>query len=54
MDEEKKELIEEEGDEDCKHLTDEEFKEFQEKERRTENRIKTIFSAIWDAINFFT
>ena len=55
MDSEKTELIpEEEEEETCKPLTDEEFKEFQEKEARTEKKIKGIISAIWAAVNFFT
>ena len=49
---EKKELTQEE--EDCKHLTDEEFKEFQKNEQRKEKKIKGIVSAIWEAIHFFT
>ncbi len=52
IDNENQELTEEE--EDCTPLTDEEFREFQKKEQRTEKRIKAFFSAIWDAINFFT
>ncbi len=55
MEDEKKETVpEEEEDGDCTPLTDEEFREFQEKEAKTEKRIKGIFSAIWDAIDFFT
>ena len=34
-------------------LTDEEFKEYQEKDARTTNRVLGIFSAIWDAITMF-
>ena len=53
MDTEKEEIIPEE-EEDCKPLTDEEFAEFQKKEKRTEKKIKLFFDAIWEAINFFT
>ena len=53
MDSDKKELNQEE-EEDCKPLTDEEFREYQKKEQRKEKKAKGIFSAIWDAINFFT
>ena len=52
MQEEKKEPTQEE--EDCKPLTDEEFKEFQKEEQRKEKKAKGIFSAIWEAINFFS
>ena len=41
-------------EEDCKPLTDEEFREFQEKDQRTTNKVKKLFSAIWEAVNFFT
>ena len=47
---EKKELpVEEE----CKPLTDEEFKEYQEKDARTTNKVLRFFKAIWEAVNFF-
>lgn len=39
---------------DCSPLTDEEFKAYQEKERKKEKKAKGVFSAIWDAINFFS
>ena len=52
MDNEKKEMTREE--EECRPLTDEEFKEYQEKEKRKEKKAGGILSAIWDAINFFT
>lgn len=39
---------------DCSPLTDEEFKAYQEKERKKEKKTKCVFSAIWDAINFFS
>ena len=40
-------------EETCKPLTDEEFKEYQEKDARTTKRVLGIFSAIWDAISLF-
>lgn len=52
MEDNKKETTQE--DEDCRPLTDEEFKEFQEKEKRTDKKIGGIISAIWHAIDFFT
>ena len=52
MDEEKKELTQEK--EDCNPLTDEEFKEYLKEEQRKEKKVKRIFSAIWEAINFFS
>ncbi len=52
MDNEKEDLTREE--EECRPLTDEEFKEYQEKERRKEKKTEVILSAIWDAISFFT
>ena len=51
MENEKKELIREE--EDPKPLTDEEFKEYQEKDARTTKKVLKFFKAIWEAINFF-
>jgi hypothetical protein len=47
--EKKKQLVEEE----CKPLTDEEFKEYQEKDARTTNKVLRFFKAIWEAVNFF-
>lgn len=52
MDENKNET--EQEDQDCKPLTDEEFKAFQEKEKRTEKKMGWIFSAIETFIDFFT
>ena len=49
----KEEIIPEE-EEDCKPLTDEEFAEYQKEEARKEKKVLRIFSAIWEAINFFT
>ena len=51
MENENRELNEEE--ETCKPLTDEEFKEYQEKDERTTKRVLGIFSAIWEAILLF-
>jgi len=48
---EKKDLL---GEEECKPLTDEEFKEYQEKDARTTNKVLRFFKAIWEAINFFS
>ena len=39
---------------DCKPLTDEEFKAYQEKDKRTTNKVLRFFKAIWEAINFFS
>ena len=52
MENEKKELTREE--EDAKPLTDEEFREYQEKDARTTKRVLRFFKAIWEAINFFS
>ena len=52
MDTEKKDTLQEE--EDCKPLTDEEYQEYLEKDKRTEKKVKGIFSAVWEAINFFS
>jgi hypothetical protein len=52
MDNEKKEPTQEE--EDCKPLTDEEFREYQEKDARTTNKVLKFLKAIWEAINFFS
>ena len=41
-------------EEECKPLTDEEFKEYQEKDARTTNKVLRFFKAIWEAINFFS
>ena len=38
---------------DCQLLTDEEFKAYQEKDKRTTNKVLKFFKAIWEAINFF-
>ena len=51
MENEKKTLIQEEKD--PKPLTDEEFKEYQEKDARTTKKVLRFFKAIWEAINFF-
>ena len=51
MENEEKELSLEE--ETCKPLTDEEFKEYQEKDARTTKRVLGIFSALWEAISLF-
>ena len=51
MENEEKELSLEE--ETCKPLTDEEFKEYQEKDARTTKRVLGVFSAIWEAISLF-
>lgn len=50
MEDEKKELTEKEGD--CKPLTDEEFREYQEKDQRTTRKVLRFFKAIWEAIYF--
>ena len=52
MDHEKKEPVQEK--EDCKPLTDEEFKAYQEKDKRTTNKVMRVLKAIWEAINFFS
>ena len=56
MESDQKELNQEElnQEEECRPLTDEEFKAYQEKDQRTEKKVKRIFSAIWEAINFFS
>ena len=51
MENEKKELKQEEKE--SRPLTDEEFKEYQEKDARTTKRVLKFFKAIWEAINFF-
>ena len=52
MEKEKKEPTLEE--EICKPLTDEEYKEYQEKDARTTKKVLKFFKAIWEAINFFS
>ena len=41
------------AEEECKPLTDEEFREYQEKDARTTRKVLRFFKAIWEAINFF-
>ena len=43
-----------EEEETCKPLTDEEFKAFQEQEKKTEKKIRNFFDVIWSVFNFFT
>ena len=52
MENEKKETTPEE--EDPRPLTDEEFREYQEKDARTTKKVRRFFKAIWEAINFFS
>lgn len=52
MDDNRLELAQEE--EDCKPLTDEEFKEYQEKDRRTTNIVLGFFKAVMEAVSFFS
>ena len=52
MENEQKEMIQEE--EDPKPLTDEEYKEYQEKDARQTKKVLRFFKAIWEAINFFS
>ena len=52
MENNRKEPVQEK--EDCKPLTDEEFKAYQEKDKRTTNKVLRVFKAIWEAINFFS
>lgn len=40
--------------EDPRPLTDEEFKEYQEKDARSTKKVLRFFKAIWEAINFFS
>ena len=47
MDHEKKEPVQEK--EDCTPLTDEEFKAYQEKDKRTTNKVLRVLKAIWEA-----
>lgn len=42
-----------EKEETCTPLTDEEFREYQEKDARETKRVLGFFSAIWDAILMF-
>ena len=51
MDKDEKDLTQEK--EDPKPLTDEEFREYQEKDARTTNKVLGFFKAIWEAVNFF-
>ena len=51
MENEKKEPIQE--GKDPKPLTDEEYKEYQEKDARTTKKVLRFFKAIWEAVNFF-
>ena len=41
-------------EEDPQPLTDEEFKEYKEKDARTTKKVIRFFKAIWEAINFFS
>ena len=43
-----------EEQEDCKPLTDEEFREYQEKDAKKTNKVLKFFKAIWEAVNFFS
>ena len=54
MDNRETEKKEQPGKEECKPLTDEEFKAYQEKDARTTNKVLRFFKAIWEAINFFS
>ena len=51
MDKDKRGLTQEK--EDPKPLTDEEFREYQEKDARTTKKVLGFFKAIWEAVNFF-
>ena len=51
MEEEKKELTQDKGE--PKPLTDEEFREYEEKDARKTNKVLKFFKAIWEALNFF-
>ena len=53
MDNKEMEKKEQPVEEECKPLTDEEFKEYQEKDARTTNKVLRFFKAIWEAVNFF-
>ena len=52
MDNEKKEPAQDK--EDPQPLTDEEFREYQEKDARTVKKVLKFFKAIWEAVNFFS
>lgn len=54
MDKEKAVQNQPEEQEDCKPLTDEEFREYQEKDARTTNKVLKFFKVIWEAVNFFS
>ena len=53
MDNKEMEKKDQPGEEECKPLTDEEFKKYQEKDARTTKKVLRFFKAIWEAINFF-
>ena len=52
MENEQEKLTREE--ENPKPLTDREFREYQEKDARTTNKVLRFFKAIWEAVNFFS
>lgn len=52
MEDSKKEDTQEE--EECRPLTDEEFKAFQEEEKRTEKKLNWFMTAVQAVIDFFT
>ena len=52
MDNDKKEPTQEEKN--CKPLTDEEYREYQEKDARTTKKVLRFFKAMWEMINFFS
>ena len=54
MDSKETEKKEQTGKEECKPLSDEEFKTYQEKDARTTKKVLRFFKAIWEAINFFS
>ena len=54
MDSKETEKKKQSGKEECKPLTDEEFKTYQEKDARTTKKVLRFFKAIWEAINFFS
>ena len=54
MDTREMEKKEQPGKEECKPLTEEEFKEYQKKDARTTKKVLRFFKAIWEAINFFS
>ena len=54
MDSKETEKKKQSGKEECKPLTDEEFKAYQEKDARTTKKVLRFFKAIWEAINFFS